>query len=176
MPLNASRFVFIDESGAKTNMTRLYGRAEPGQRVRDAVPNGSWHTTTMIAALGLRGAQAPFVFEGAMDAMVFRVYCSRVLAPTLRPGDLVVLDNLSSHKDAIARASILAAGAQILDLPPYSPDLNPIEMMWSKIKAFLRKAKARTTKQLTKAIGRALATVTTTDAQGWINKCGYSFS
>lgn len=173
MPVLTHRLVFLDESGAKTNMTRLYGRAERGQRVCDAVPNGSWHTTTMIAAIRLTEPQAPFVFEGAMDALAFRVYTAQVLAPTLQPGDIVVLDNLSSHKDKVARESIRATGAQIRDLPPYSPDLNPIELMWSKIKTFLRKSKARTTDQLTKAIGRALDTVTTEDAAGWLRKCGY---
>ena len=176
IPLDARRFVFLDESGAKTNMTRLYGRAPRGQRACDMVPNGSWHTTTMIAAIRLSGPQAPFVFEGAMDALAFRVYAAQVLAPTLMPGDIVVLDNLSSHKDKDARESILATGAQIRDLPPYSPDLNPIEMMWSKVKAFLRKSKARSTPQLTKAIGKALETITRQDAAGWLRKSGYSIN
>lgn len=173
MPMDSARFIFLDESGAKTNMTRLYGRGPVGERVRDCVPNGTWHTTTMIAAIGLNGPQAPFVFEGATDAQAFRVYAKEVLAPTLKPTDIVVLDNLSSHKDKIARESILATGARILDLPPYSPDLNPIEMMWSKIKAFLRKAKARTMEELTAAIGLALEMITSTDAAGWIKACGY---
>jgi len=176
MPVDPSRFVFLDESGAKTNMTRLYGRALIGERVRDSTPNGTWHTTTMIAAIGVGGPQAPFVFEGATDAQAFRVYAQEVLAPTLKPGDIVVLDNLSSHKDKKAREAIVAAGAQIRDLPPYSPDFNPIEMMWSKVKAFLRKVKARTTEELTKAIGLSLQTITRQDAAAWLKECGYSIN
>ena len=173
MSIYSGRFVFLDESGAKTNMTRLYGRALIGERVRDSTPNGTWHTTTMIAAIGLAGPRAPFVFEGATDAQAFRVYAEEVLAPTLKPGDIVVLDNLSSHKDKKAREAIQATGAQIRDLPPYSPDFNPIEMMWSKVKAFLRKAKARTMEELISAIGLALQTITSKDVIGWLKACGY---
>jgi len=157
-------------------MTRLYGRAERGQRVYDSAPGGNWETTTMIAAIGSNGPQAPFVFNGPIDAQVFRVYVERVLVPTLKGGDIVVLDNLSTHKDRYARDLILAAGAVIWDLPPYSPDLNPIEKMWSKIKACLRKAKARTYETLVEAIGHALRTVKKRDIQGWFKHCGYSIN
>lgn len=130
----------------------------------------------MIAAVGRNGPQAPFVFNGPIDALAFRVYTEQVLAPTLSERDIVVLDNLSTHKDHLARAHILATGARIWDLPPYSPDLNPIEQMWSKIKAWLRKAKARTYDALVEAIEQALESVTTSDIQGWFTHCGYSFT
>jgi len=154
-------------------MTRLYGRAAVGVRVHDSIPTAAWHTTTMIAALGLEGAQAPFMFEGAIDALTFRVYVQWALAPALRPGDIVVMDNLSSHKDRQARALIEAAGAEIWDLPPYSPDLNPIEKMWSKIKALLRQIKARDADALVDAVRLALAAITLEDIQGWFASCGY---
>ena len=154
-------------------MTRLYGRAAVGQRVRDWVPTSAWHTTTMIAAIGLGGARAPFVLEGPIDGPAFRVYVERVLVPTLQPGDIVVMDNLSSHKDAAARRLIESVGAAVMDLPPYSPDLNPIEKMWSKIKAWLRRVKARSFDDLITAIGEALAAVTPSDIQGWYQSCGY---
>jgi len=165
--------MFLDESGAKTNMTRLYGRAQRGQRVRDSVPTGRWETTTMMATVGRNGPQAPFVFSGALDGDMFEVYVERVLAPTLQPGDILVMDNLSTHKNKSARQIILETGAEIWDLPPYSPDLNPIEKMWSKIKAYLRKSKARSPEALTQAIGKALERVTTEDVQGWFESCGY---
>lgn len=168
------RLLFIDESGAKTNMTRLYGRGPRGARVYDSVPNGRWQTTTMIAAVGRNGPQAPWVLDGPMDGLAFAAWAEHVLAPTLEPGDIVVMDNLSVHKNAAARAAIEAAGAQIWDLPPYSPDLNPIEKMWSKIKAWLRKEKARDPEALFSAIGQALARVSSTDIQNWFASCGYS--
>ena len=130
----------------------------------------------MIAAVGRNGPQAPFVFNGLIDALAFRVYAEQVLAPTLSERDIVVLDNLSTHKDRLARAHILATGARIWDLPPYSPDLNPIEQMWSKIKAWLRKAKARTYDALVEAIEQALGSVTTSEIQGWFTHCGYSLT
>lgn len=168
------RLLFIDESGAKTNMTRLYGRGPRGQRVRDHVPCGRWETTTMIAAVGRNGAQAPWVIDGPMDGAAFAVWAEQVLAPTLEAGDIVVMDNLSVHKNATARAAIEAKGAKIWDLPPYSPDLNPIEKMWSKVKTLLRKAKARDPQTLTKAIGDAMERVTHTDVVNWFASCGYS--
>jgi transposase len=168
------RFLFIDESSAKTNMTRLYGRAPRGIRVYDSIPNGRWETTTMIAAVGRNGPQAPWVLEGALDGDAFLVYVEKVLVPTLEPTDIVVMDNLSVHKNPAARAAILQAGAAIWDLPPYSPDLNPIEKMWSKVKACLRKAKARDPETLCQAVGNALAQVTLEDTQNWFASCGYN--
>jgi transposase len=174
--LAVERLVFIDESGAKTNMARRYGRGPGGARVVSAVPAGHWSTTTMVCAIAIDGPRAPFVLEGALDADAFAVYCQRVLAPALRAGDVVVLDNLGPHKDARARAAIEAAGASVLFLPPYSPDLNPIENMWSKVKALLRKAAARTADALLAAIKDALAAVTAADCRGFFGHCGYHVS
>lgn len=157
-------------------MTRLYGRALRGQRVHDSVPNGTWHTTTMIAAVSADGPRAPFVFSGATSGDAFRVYVEHVLVPSLGPEEILVMDNLSSHKDHTARQMILATGAQIWDLPPYSPDFNPIEKMWSKVKTFLRKVKARTLDDLTDAIGDSLLTIAHKDVIGWFASCGYSIS
>ena len=166
--------LFIDESGAKTNMTRLYGRGPRGIRIYDRVPCGRWETTTMIAAVGRNGPQAPWVIDGPLDGTIFAFWAEHVLAPTLEPGDIVVMDNLSAHKNSAARASIQAAGAQIWDLPPYSPDLNHIEKMWSKVKALLRKSKARDPETLCQAIGHALEKVTHQDVVNWFASCGYS--
>jgi transposase len=174
--LDHRRFIFLDESGAKTNMTRLYGRAQRGQRVHDSAPCGRWETTTMIAAVSHAGPRAPFVFNGPIDGPMFLAYVERVLAPTLKQGDILVMDNLSTHKNKQARETILAAGAQIWDLPAYSPDLNPIEKMWSKVKAFLRKRKARNHEALFNAIADALRQVTQKDIVGWFASCGYSIS
>ena len=171
--IDTARLVFIDESGAKTNMTRLYGRGFNGGRVYDCVPHGHWSPTTMIAAVGTEGTRAPFVFEGAMDAEMFVAYVKHVLVPELKPGDIVVMDNLRSHKNAHAQELIEQAGAHVWFLPPYSPDFNPIEKMWSKIKAYLRKACARTQEKLYQAIADALATVTQSDIRGWFESCCY---
>ena len=168
------RLLFIDESSAKTNMTRLYARAPRGMRVYDRVPNGRWETTTMIAAVGRNGPQAPWVLDGPMDGVAFAIWAQHVLGPTLEPGDIVVMDNLSAHKNATARAAIEATGAEIWDLPPYSPDLNPIEKMWSKVKGCLRTAKARHAEALYQAIGKAFARVTNRDVANWFASCGYS--
>ena len=170
------RFVFLDESSAKTNMTRLYGRASVGQRVHDSVPTATWHTTTMLAAVGAEGPRAPFLLEGAIDAIAFRTYVKEVLVAELQPGDWVIMDNLSSHKDQAAREAIEAVGAFVLDLPPYSPDFNPIEKMWSKIKALLRQAKARYFTDLAQAMAEALERVTESDIQGWFQSCGYEIN
>lgn len=167
------RLVCLDESGAKTNMTRLRGRARGGQRCVDHAPNGHWTTTTMLSAIRADGSTASMTIEGATSGEVFRAYVEKVLAPTLRPGDIVILDNLSAHKDAEALQHIQAAGATVRPLPPYSPDLNPIEQMWSKIKEHLRNAKARTKQTLDEAIANAFATVTKQDAQHWFENCGY---
>lgn len=171
--IDPSRFVFIDESGAKTNMTRLRGRCKGGARLNDSTPLGRWETTTMIAALRLDGPAAAMVIEGATDAAVFRAYVKHVLLPTLRPGQIVVLDNLSSHKGDEIRRMIEEAGCELWLLPPYSPDLNPIEKMWSKVKEFLRSAKARCTEELDRAVAQGLAKVTPHDATGWFASCGY---
>lgn len=155
-------------------MTRLYARAFGGERVSDAVPHGHWSTTTMIAAVGASGTRAPFVFEGPMDALMFRAYVKHVLVPELNAGDIVVMDNLRCHKDTDASSLIESVGAQVWYLPPYSPDLNPIEQLWSKVKAFLRKAAARTQECLNKVIADALTTITRSDIHGWFKLCGYN--
>ena len=167
--------IFLDESGAKTNLTGLCGRAPKGQRVHASAPHGHWQTTTMMASLRLDGRTECLTLEGATDTESFRAYVEMVLVPTLRPGDIVVMDNLSPHKSDPTLALITQAGAQVVFLPAYSPDLNPIEKMWSKVKALLRALEARTPADLVRAIGQALAQVTAQDAMGWFVSCGYSF-
>lgn len=174
--LDLTRLVFLDESSAKTNMTRLRGRALGGQRLVDAAPHGHWCTTTIIGAMRLDGSTACMVIDGATDKDIFREYVRCVLLPTLRAGDIVVLDNLSAHKDRESQDLIELAGAELRFLPPYSPDLNPIEKMWSKVKTFLRAAKARTEEDLHQAIASALETVIAQDVEGWFRSCGYSAS
>lgn len=170
-----ARLLFVDESGAKTNMTRRFGRAPRGERAYDHVPHGRWETTTMIAAMGRNGPQAPWVLDGPMDGGAFAVWARYVLAPTLVPSDIVVLDNLAAHRNAEAILAIRATGATVWYLPPYSPDLNPIEKMWSKVKAQLRKDKARDPETLFRAIGEAFARVSNSDIRNWFVSCGYSF-
>lgn len=167
--------IFLDESGAKTNLTRLRGRSPRGQRAHGSCPAGHWQTITMISSIRLDGSTACLALEGTTDTETFRAYVRQVLVPTLRPGDLVVMDNLSPHKSDQTLALIAEVGAEVLFLPAYSPDLNPIEMMWSKIKSLLRAAQARNPTALITAIGQALAKVTPQDALGWFACCGYSF-
>lgn len=166
--------IFLDESGAKTNLTRLRGRAPKGQRVHGRAPGGHWQTTTMISSIRLDGSTACMTLEGATDTASFRAYVQAVLVPTLRAGDIVVMDNLSPHKSDPTLALIRQAGAEVRFLPAYSPDLNPIEMMWSKVKQWLRSVEARTSADLITAIGQALARVTPHDALNWFAHCGYS--
>lgn len=156
-------------------MTRLRGRCQRGKRLYANAPHGHWCTTTMISSIRMDGSTACMTLEGGTSAAVFRAYVREVLLPTLRQGDVVIMDNLAAHKDAQSLAMIEAAGAQVLFLPAYSPDFNPIEMMWSKVKASLRAAEARTKELLFEAIGQALAKVTTKDAQHWFAACGYNF-
>lgn len=167
--------IFLDESCAKTNLTRLRGRAPRGQRVHAACPCGNWHTTTLIGALRLDGSTACMSIEGAADTPVFDTYVRQVLLPTLRTGDIVVMDNLSPHKNEPTLQLLAQVGVEVLFLPAYSPDFNPIEKMWSKVKAALRSAEARTTAELLTAIGQALQTITPQDALNWFASCGYSF-
>lgn len=142
--LDARRLIFIDETWAKTNMTRLRGRAAKSERLIDKTPHGHWQTTTLIAALGIGGIQCSTVVDGAVNADIFEAFIEHVLVPQLRPGDVVVMDNLSSHKRQRTHELIEAAGAELAYLPPYSPDLNPIEMVFSKIKQLLRSLAYRT--------------------------------
>jgi transposase len=167
------RLGFIDESGARTNMTRLVGRAPRGERVVGRVPHGHWVTTTMISAVRIDGPCACATLDGPVDADTFLAYVTLVLAPALRPGDVVVLDNLAAHKASGVVDAVNAAGATVLYLPPYSPDLNPIENMWSKVKAHLRSAAARTLDALGDAVDAALASVTADDCRGFFRNCGY---
>jgi transposase len=166
--------VFLDETGAHTALTRLYGRAPRGQRVRGSVPEGDWHTTTLLSALRQEGVVASLVYEGATDEVAFLTFLREVLVPVLRPGDIVVMDNLSAHKvKAVARV-LRGAGLGVWYLPPYSPDLNPIEKVWAKVKAHLRRAAARTTEALWEAITQALQAVTPQDCRNSFAHCGYS--
>ncbi len=168
-------FVFLDESGAKTNMTRLYGRSPIGERCVDHTPDGHWKTMTMLSAIRLDGViqGATVVVDGPMDAATFLAYTQQFLAPSLRPGDVVVMDNLSSHKGAGIREAIEAAGADLWYLPPYSPDLNPIEKLWSKVKAWLRRVSAKTFDALNDAIADALRAVHPTECPNYFQACGY---
>lgn len=154
-------------------MARLYGRAPRGERCRAPVPHGHWKTTTFVGGLTLNGVVAPMTIDGAMTGAAFLAYVEKVLAPTIKPGDIVVLDNLPAHKPVAIREAIEAAGAVMLFLPPYSPDFNPIEMAFSKIKALLKKAAARTVHQLWDAIRNAIDTVTPQDARSFFTACGY---
>lgn len=166
--------VFLDESAAKTNMTRLRGRAPRGRRLLAKAPHGHWRTTTMISSVRLDGSTACMTIEGATDTAVFQAYVREILCPSLRPGDIVIMDNLGPHKNEHTVALIAAAGATARFLPAYSPDLNPIEMMWSKIKSLLRAAEARTAEELQRAIAQALHRVSAHDAAHWFAACGYS--
>jgi transposase len=174
--IDPDRFVFLDESNAKTTMTRRYGRAPRGERVVDHVPAGEYHSTTILGALRHEGTIAALVYEGGTNVAVMRSFAEGQLQTILRPKDIVVMDNLAAHKDAGVIAAIEAAGATVCFLPPYSPDLNPIEKMWSKVKEILRSAKARTAHALLDAVGTALRAVTFNDAEGWFAHCGYGNS
>jgi transposase len=171
--LNPERLVFIDETGAATDMARRYGRCPRGQRLVASVPWGHWKTTTFVAALRVDGITAPCVFDGPMDGPCFRAYIEQFVVPTLRPGDIVVMDNLSSHKVDGIREAIEAAGAELRYLPPYSPDLNPIEQFFAKLKALLRKAAARTIDALVAAIADALTAISPQECQNYLANQGY---
>lgn len=156
-------------------MTRLRGRAQRGQRLHAAVPSGRWQSTTMISSIRLDGSTACMHLPGAMDTEAFLTYLEQVLCPNLKPRDIVVMDNLSVHKSPMVRVMVEAVGAEVRYLPAYSPDLNPIEKMWSKIKTLLRSAEARNPEELDEAISAAFDQVTQKDAWGWFSSCGYSF-
>lgn len=173
LDLDPERLVFLDETWASTNMARRYGRAPRGERLRVGVPHGHWKTTTFVAGLRSSGIVAPFVIDGAINRTAFETYVAKVLVPELSPGDVVVMDNLSSHKGPQVRAMIEAAGARLLYLPPYSPDFNPIENAFSKLKALLRKTAARTTPSLWAAIGRLIDTFTPHECANFFAAAGY---
>jgi len=155
-------------------MTRLYGRAPRGRRVVDAVPHGHWKTTTLIAALDHQGVRCSMMLDGAVNRRAFEAFVQKILVPTLRPGDLVVLDNLSSHKGERTPALIRAAQAEVVYLPPYSPDLNPIENAFSKIKQALRSLACRSVETLWTSMQSVLDRVTQQDAKGFFKHCGYA--
>lgn len=164
--------IFIDETWAKTNMTRLRGRAPRGQRLVAKVPHGHWMTTTLVAALDVNGVRCSMQIEGAIDADSFESFVQEVLAPKLSSGDIVAMDNLSSHKSPRVRQLIEARGAELVYLPPYSPDFNPIELAFSKIKQSLRSLGARTQSALWGAMQSVLDRVTPSDAAGFFKHCG----
>jgi transposase len=169
--MDPARFVFLDETGTATNMTRRYGRCPSDQRLVAAVPHGHWRTTTFVA--GLRQTVAPLVLDGPMTGPIFRAYVEQFLAPALAPDDVVVLDNLAAHKVDGVRQAIAAAGASILYLPPYSPDMNPIEQLFAKLKALLRKAAARTRDELWSTIGRLLEACPPAQCTNYLRHSGY---
>lgn len=172
--IDPARLVFLDESGVTTEMTRRYGRAPRGERVREATPAGHWSTLTVLGALTTRGLLASMTVESATDGDVFLAYLDAVLCPGLQPGQIVIADNLSAHNVEGVRERIEATGAALLYLPPYSPDFNPIEKAWSKIKQRLRKVQARTLEWLEEAVAETLHSVTSQDAAGWFRHCGYA--
>jgi transposase len=173
-PLDRAHLKFIDESGVNLAMTRRYGGAPRGARVIGAVPQNYGANVTMLAALSLQGVDAVMTIDGATDAEVFRAYVAHVLGPTLMPGDIVIMDNLRAHKVAGIRERIEACGAQLIYLPPYSPDLSPLEPCWSTLKTLWRTAQARTREALDAAIQQVLAAITPSDARGWFRHCGYT--
>jgi transposase len=171
--LDPARLIFIDETGASTKMARLRGRAPRGQRCRAAVPHGHWKTTTFVGALRLGGMTATMVLDGPMNGPAFLAYVEQMLAPTLRRGDTVIMDNLPAHKVVGVRAAIMAKGVRLRLLPPYSPDFNPIENAFSKLKALLRKAAARTIPDLWAAIADVLPRFTAAECANYFTACGY---
>ena len=171
--LDPQKLVFIDETAATTKMARLYGRARRGERLRAGVPHGHWNTTTFVGALRLSGMTAPMLLEGPMTQAWFLAYVLQVLVPTLRPGDIVILDNLAAHKGAAVRQAIEAVGATLLFLPPYSPEFNPIENAFAKLKALLRKAAARTLDQLHRAVAAGIDAFSPQECANYFTAAGY---
>jgi transposase len=174
LTLDPKKLVFIDETAATTKMTRLYGRAPQGERLVDKVPHGHWKTTTFICGLRHDGVTAPFVLDGPMDGPHFLAYVEQILAPTLKKGQIVFMDNVSTHKVAGVEEAIEARGARVAFLPAYSPDLNPIEQFFAGLKSFLRKAKARTVEELWKAIKSFIQGISKGDCKAYLANSGYS--
>lgn len=171
--VDANKLVIVDETGSNIGLTPLYARAPQGQRAYGSIPHNRGKNTTLLASLSLAGMGAAMILEGATDAMAFEIYVEQVLAPSLEPGHIVVMDNLSSHTGPKVRQAIQARGCQLLFLPAYSPDLSPIEEAFSKLKAVLRRAEARTRQDLYEALSHALEVITPQDALGWFTHCGY---
>ena len=174
--MDVERFKFLDESGVNLSMTRLYGRAAPDQRVVDSTPLPSGARTTTLAVIGSTGITAPLVLSGAVNGNIFYGYIAQCVVPTLTPGDILFMDNLSAHKVAGIETLIEACGAHLIYLPPYSADFNPIELAWSKVKTSLRRLKARTFPDLIKALKQALLAITLQDVQEWFAHCGYAIN
>jgi transposase len=171
--MNVEKLVFIDETWTSTSMTRRYGRAPKGQRCIASAPLGDWQTTTFVAGLRHHQLTAPMVTDAPMDGEMFLAWVLQFLCPTLQPGDIAILDNLSSHKVAGVKEALAAVGATVLYLPPYSPDLNPIEKLFSKLKALLRKAAKRSIDDLWKEIGELLNTVAPSECANYFSSSGY---
>jgi transposase len=176
LAIDPDRVVFIDETWAKTNMTRTYGRSHRGVRLRAKTPYARWETTTFLGAMRSTGFVAPLCVEGAINGQLFAAWVEQHLVKTLREGDVVVMDNLSSHKTRGVAAAIEAAGAEVRYLPPYSPDLNPIEMAFSKFKKLLRDGARRTTEKLWELCGQALDLFTESECRNYLRHCGYRYS
>jgi transposase len=176
LSFDPDRVVFIDETWAKTNMTRTYGRSERGTRLVESIPYGRWETTTFLGAMRSTGFVAPLCVEGAINGTLFQAWVEQHLVKVLRPGDIVVMDNLSSHKGAHVIAAIEAAGAVVRYLPPYSPDLNPIELAFSKFKKLLRDGAERTTEKLWQLCGQVLDLFTETECRNYLRHCGYRYT
>jgi len=172
--MNPTRLVFLDETWATTNMARRYGRAPRGERVIASVPHGHWKTSTFVAGLREDAITAPLVIDGAMNGETFRAYIEQFLAPTLKPGDVVILDNLGSHKGKAVRQAIRAVGARLVFLPKYSPDLNPIEQVFAKFKTLLRKAEARTYDAVANASAAILAQYPAEECAAYVRNAGYA--
>jgi transposase len=172
--LDPHRLVFIDETWAKTNMTRTHGRCQRGQRLVAKVPHGQWRTLTFLAALRADRIDAPCVFDGPINGRSFAAYVEQLLVPTLRPGDIVIMDNLGSHKGLAVRRALRQAGAKLFFLPPYSPDLNPIEQVFAKLKTLLRKAAERTVEATWRRIGKLLSEFTPTECANYLANSGYA--
>ena len=169
-----AHLVFVDESGANTKMTRLRGRAQGGQRLLARIPHGHYQTSTLISGIRLEGPCAPWLFEGPMNGEMFLAWVTQGLAPALRPGEVVILDNLATHKIRGVREALAAAGARLLYLPPYSPDFNPIEPMWSKIKQILRGHPPRTDEHLLRAAKKAFQSISVADCKGFFFSARYA--
>ncbi len=174
MRLEPNRLVFADETGTTTKMTRLRGRARRGERVKASAPFGHWATQTFIAALGCDGLTAPWIVDRPMNRTIFEAWVETQLAPTLQPGDVVILDNLASHKSERAKAIVTERGAWLLFLPPYSPDLNPIEMAFAKLKAHLRRIGARTLEALRQAVGDICGLYSPEECRNYLKAAGYA--